>query len=171
MPIDLATIEVQRLKATDDVREFTTSDADVENFLKVIAWTYQEEQMGVSFLARLETQLVGYFTLSAARIRVKQVETRDQVEDLQEMEYYPALLIGQLAVGKPFEKQGIGSRLLQIIYGIATGLQDRVGVRFLVLNSTPASLAWWTKRGFTALRSQRNRKLPFLYLDIRKMER
>jgi len=127
--------------------------------------------MGVSFLARLESELVGYFTISAAWIRVTKMETHDQVQDLEDMEYYPALLIGQLAVDKGFERQGIGSRLLQTIYGIAVELQDWIGVRFLLVNATPTSLPWWSRRGFTALRDQKDRKLPFLYLDVRKMEK
>lgn len=171
MPLDLARLEVSRLKQNDDLRAFTSRDVKRDDFLKVLAWTYQEENVGVSFLAKVESELVGYFTVSAAWIRVKKVESRDQVESLENMEYYPALLIGQLAVDKRFETQGVGSRLLQIIYGIAVQLQERIGVRFLLLGATQASQPWWMKRGFVALRDRGDRKLPFFYLDIRKMER
>ena len=170
MPVDLAELEVSRLKQGDDVSVFSSTDTERNDFLRVFALTYQDENVGVSFLARADSDLVGYFTISAGWIRVKKVEPRDQVHDLEDMEYYPALLIGQLAVDKRFEKQGIGSRLLQTIYGIAVQLQERIGVRFLLLSATPTSLSWWTERGFIALRDQENRKLPFLYLDVRKMK-
>ena len=171
MPTDLAKLEVSRLKQGDDLTAFTSTDSDRDDFLKVFALTYQEENVGVSFLARLGSELIGFFTISAAWIRVKRVEPRDQVQELEEMEYYPALLIGQLAVDKRFEKQGVGKMLLQTIYGIAVQLQERIGIRFLLLSATPTSLSWWTARGFIALRDQEDRRLPFLYLDVRKMER
>jgi len=170
MPLDLANLEVVRLKETDEVGAFSSADTDLNNFLKVLALSYQAEDMGVTFLARLDTELVGYFTVSTANIRVRQVESRDQIESLENMEYYPALLIGRLAVEERLAGQGIGSRLLQMIYGLAVELQKRIGVRFLLMNATPKSQLWWTNRGFTPLRDQGNRRLPFLYLDIRKME-
>ncbi len=171
MPLDLATLEVSRLRRNDDVSTFASTDSNVDDFLKGLAWTYQEENMGVSFLARSGSELVGYFTIAAGRLRVEKLETRDKVQDLEDMEYYPALLIGQLAVDSRYEKQGIGGRMLQMVYGVAVELQLKIGVRFLLLNATQASLGWWTRRGFTPLRDQKNRELRFLYLDVRKMER
>lgn len=171
MPIDLNRLEVGRLKSSDDVGAFLCSDVDLTSFLKVLAVTYQEEGMGVTYLAWLDGQPAGYFTVAAASLRVRGVESRDRVEGLEDMEYYPSLLIGRLGVDQRLEGQGIGSRLLQLVYGIATQERERIGVRFLILNATSDSIAWWIRRGFTPLLGQGSRRLPFLYLDVAKMER
>ena len=169
MSANLSNLIVRKIKRTDDVAAFDSIDENLNVFLKELSLQYMEEHLGVTFLAHLAGELVGYFTISMASLRVKQMKETDRIRTL-DMESYPAVLIGRLAVDKRHAMQGIGKRLIQTAYGFSTRLRDQVGVRFLLVNATENSIEWWKQRGFTLLAKQSGRLQPFLYLDIKKMD-
>ena len=170
MPIDVDRLVYQPLSVDDVFDDFTSSDNDLADFLRLMSKTYHSLSIGFTHVVRHEGQVVGYFTLASADIRVKTMGQRERIPGAERVEHYPAVLIGRLAVDHRFANQGIGKRILQVVYGLVTEVRQRVAVRFLLVNTTQGSQSWWQERGFTFLGDPSGRRQPFMYLDIERME-
>ena len=75
-------------------------------------------------------KVLGYVTLAMAHIR------HDAIEKAKSKEIHgniPALLISHLAVHKDYQRQNLGTLLLDTIFDLALNLQSMAGCRYIIL--------------------------------------
>jgi GNAT superfamily N-acetyltransferase len=116
-------------------------------------------------------QLVAYFTISFDGLK------RELVKGLKsfsipkkiDIESYPAIKVGRLAVQKEWQGKGIGSALLK--YVVAYGLETRVkgGLRLIIVEAEPESKGFYEHFGFILVnqtRREKTRTHKTLFFDL-----
>lgn len=112
----------------------------------------QDNQSGKStthiLLDRKEENIVGFVSLKATTLL-----TEIDVDDKKIWTGEPALEISELAVHKNFERQGVGSALIDLSIAFATKENETtLGIRHLVLAADPQAVSFYQHKGFSLLR-------------------
>lgn len=156
------------LDKTDDVTGFTCGVKDIDDFIHREALDFEKERLGVTYLFRHDQKLVGFATLSMADLKREKMDAEDRLE--LNVENYPALLIGQLAVCKKLQGQDVGTFICDFCFDRALRLSKRVGCRFMVVNAVESALGFYEKYGFVLLPRQESREQKVMFLDISKAQ-
>lgn len=90
-----------------------------------------------------EKHIAGFITLrSAALVEIIGTDTYG----------YPALEVSQLAISQKYERKKFGTELLEIALAFANEINEkRMGVKYVILRSDPASAGFYEKFGFKRL--------------------
>lgn len=168
MPINESSLLVYMLNEDTDITQFHCRIEKIQGFLLELAISFQEELLGATYLIYQDEKLLGFFTISMDSLRIKGMEEEDNI-GYEKIEYYPAIKIGQLCVNEENENEGIGSFMLKLICGIGLEFSDKIGCRFLTVNTIPNARTWYEKYGFRPLKYQRRRINLCYYLDLKKL--
>ena len=169
MVIDLSSLTVNKLDEYVDLSGFECRSDEIKDFLTEYALIFQNKSLGVSYIVYSNLKIVGFFTISMDSLRIKKMNTEDQIGH-ENIVYYPSIKIGQLCVDMDCERQKIGEFKLIVICGIGMDFSEKIGCRFLSVNAIPAAQTWYEKCGFTPLKDQKGRDKLSYYLDISKLE-
>lgn len=122
----------------DGVKEEDMPDDGFESNVKEFTDYYHthslfdvRERLARMYVAKRGARVVGYVTIAMAHIKhdaTCEIKAKGVNGDI------PALLISHLAVHKNFCRQRIGTRLLNLAFGIAAGLERWIGCRYVMLN-------------------------------------
>ena len=95
------------------------------------------------FVDNLNDRIAGYISLRATSL----------VSECEDGKYlcHPAIEIAELAVDKDYERNGIGSSMVDFTILLADRLRVEVGIRSIVVVSDPKSVPFYVKQGFTEL--------------------
>ena len=154
------------LNQDDDVSSFTCGVKDMDEFIQKEALDFQKERLGVTYLFMYGKELVGFATLSMADLKREKMEAKDRLQS--EIENYPALLIGQLAVCEEFQGQDVGTFICDFCFDRALRFSKIVGCRFMFVNAIESALGFYRKYGFILLPKQERREQKVMFLDISK---
>jgi len=166
--MDHSSIRVIPLDETTDVSSFYCKEDELNSFLWESAEQYQKVFLGTTHVLFYGAKVIGYFTLSMDSLKIKRIFHDDRI-GFENIEYYPTIKIGQLAVDTDFEDEGVGTYMLQIICGIAMNLVKYVGCRFIAVNAIPTAQSWYEKHGFKPITDQDGRIKLVYYIDILKL--
>ncbi len=169
MVVDLSSLTVKKLDDNVDLSQFKCKSQEIQDFFIEYAMVFQNNSLGVSYIVYNNTKIVGFFTISMDSLRIRKIKTEDQI-GYANIDYYPSIKIGQLCVDIDYDKQGIGAFILNIICGIGMDFSEKIGCRFLSVNTLSSAQTWYEKHGFTPLKDQKGRKKLSYYLDISKLE-
>ena len=169
MVLDFAALTVKKLDDDVDLSQFKCKSQEIQDFFTEYAMVFQNKSLGVSYIVYNDTKIVGFFTISMDNLRIKKIKSEDQI-GYKKIEYYPSIKIGQLCVDMDCDKQGIGAFMLNVICGIGMDFSEKIGCRFLSVNTLPTAQTWYEKHGFAPLKDQKGRKKLSYYLDISKLE-
>ena len=162
--IDFDKLDIEILEESDDVSGFCCGEKEIDDFIHKEALDFQNERLGVTYLCYYEDELIGFVTLSMADLRKGKMAAEDRLPIGREN--YPALQISQLAVHDKMQKQGIGTYLCDFCLDRAIKFSEKIGCRFLVLNSIRKAIPFYEKYGFKLLKGQENRREPIMFLNI-----
>ncbi|MBE0523088.1 MAG: GNAT family N-acetyltransferase [Methanosarcinales archaeon] len=169
MVVDLSSLIVKKLDDNVDSSQFKCKSQEIQDFFTEYALVFQNKSLGVSYIVYNNSKMVGFFTISMDSLRIKKIKTDDQI-GYAHIDYYPSIKIGQLCVDIDYENQGIGPFMLNVICGIGMEFSEKIGCRFLSVNTLPSAQTWYEKHGFTPLKDQKGREKLSYYLDISKLE-
>lgn len=169
MVVDLSSLTVKKLDDNVDLSQFKCRSQDIQDFLTEYAMIFQNKSLGVSYIVYNHSKIVGFFTISMDSLRIRKIRTEDQV-GYANIDYYPSIKIGQLCIDIDCENQRIGPFILNVICGIGMEFSEKIGCRFLSVNTLPSAQTWYEKHGFSPLKDQKGRKKLSYYLDISKLE-
>ena len=169
MVLDLSALTVKKLDDNIDLSQFKCKSQEIQEFFTDYAMVFQNKSLGVSYIVYNNTKIVGFFTISMDSLRIRKIRSEDQI-GYANIDYYPSIKIGQLCVDIDYDKQGIGAFMLNIICGIGMDFSEKIGCRFLSVNTLPSAQTWYEKHGFAPLKDQKGRKKLSYYLDISKLE-
>jgi len=147
-----------------DASRFNSTEKELNDFLKEDALENQQRLISKTYLCCHSNQLIGYVTLTADIIRKKDVWSDDRIET--PYKEYPAIKIARLATDKKYEKRGVGTFLLLTAIGIAADMSEKVGCRFITVDSKRHSIGFYEKHGFKLVKKYAKQDYPTMYLDI-----
>lgn len=175
--IDLSRLEIVPFsKENLDVRSFTCGDRDLDEFLTTDeVRTYEEENLGRTYLVYYAGSLVAYYTVSNDGLRVEYLKKRKSfsLPSKKIVESYPAVKIGRLAVASAWQKKGVGRHIVAYIAKDALETGARTGVRLLILEAKPVSVDFYEKCGFElTFETERERKKEnrTMFLDLQSLQ-
>lgn len=150
-PVDFGKIEPRRLEFDDDFSDF---NCDVEDDLgcndfihkENEAKQYQKGLHGITYIFRYEGMVVGYVTLAMSSILAQRLDKKDR--GIVHLNFYPCLLIGRLAVANEIRHQGIGKYLANWSTGIALEMSERIGCRYVALETTESKTSFYSRCSF-----------------------
>lgn len=157
----------------DDVSGFHCGDedwqTDIVDFLKEDALIQQNQGLNVTWLCRFNDEIVGYTSLVASRIELKQLFDWTVFLGLGEvkLKYVPCMLIGRFGVRDVVKRKGVGKYMLSFVRGAA--LSASLGLRLLTVDvdkHNDEGLRFWTSQGFIVIREGSGSR--FLVYNLQK---
>jgi GNAT superfamily N-acetyltransferase len=145
-------------------KSFDCGEETLNKFIHKEVSIYQKERLGITYLIHLDSELLGFVTISMADVKTEKMEIGGKIKI--RLESYPALQIGQLAIDKKFQGQGYGKKIIIWCMSQALEYSREIGCRLLVLNSLPSSVEFYHKCNFKQLKRQENRREKVMYLII-----
>lgn len=118
-----------------------------------------------TYVAYYNHNLIGFFTLITDIMRVKDLNDGDEWEDYP-YKIYPAIKLARLAVDCKYEKNGVGTSLLYAALGIALNVSEKVGCRYMTVDSKKEAIGFYKKKGFTMVEKTKNKDYPKFYLNL-----
>jgi len=163
---DIAWIQIEKLSDEHDLSDFScgTSKDDIELalFLTEDALKQQKEKANVTHVTVLKDtkKVVAYVTTLNDKLRVSNKEKKEMSIPLEYSDF-PAIKIGRLAVDKNYTNKKLGTILLFFVRGLAIENAEKVGCRFLIVDSYQRSVEFYVKQGFTRnlIQDQRRTKI------------
>ena len=125
----------------------------------------QENMISRTYTCFLKDHIVGFITLVGDTIEVKAISKDDGV-DAYLYAKYPAIKIARLAIDKRSERKGIGTHLLYWALGLAYSISQKIGYRYITVDSKRDSVDFYIKFGFKIVKKYRNREYPSMYLNM-----
>lgn len=119
-----------------------------------------------TYVAYVEEQLVGFFSMATDILEIEMVEDEDQYNEYT-YGAYPALKIARLAVDQSMERKGIGHALLEAAVTVFNRTYKLVGCRYLTVDAKRDALDFYTKWGFIVIKKYRKRNHPKIYINMK----
>jgi len=149
--VDFDKISNRKLEFTDDLSGFKCDQDDrlgCDDFIhkEDEAKLYQKERFGITYLFFYEGDVVGYVTLAMSSIPAKRMDKR--FKESVRLKFYPSLLMGRLAVGNNWRRKGVGKYLSDWCLGFAITMSERVGCRYVILETDESNVDFYESCGF-----------------------
>jgi GNAT superfamily N-acetyltransferase len=146
--------------------DFENQEKDLVDYLQQDALSQQAQGISVTYLLLGQGALIGYVTLLADGITIKEDRALVHFFGKKGIRYatIPALKIGRLAVGSQFQQKGFGTKLISFAVGTACGISEQIGCRLISVDAKESARAFYGKRGFKPL--QQGKRHGIMYLDL-----
>lgn len=122
------------------VEEFTT-------YYRVTGFYDIQERLAHMYVVMRNQQVIGYVTLAMQHLRY---DATEEIKEKRVKYNIPALLISHLAVHEDFQRRGIGTKLLDLVFYLAPKLTCWVGCRYAMLSPRHSKgvMAFYENYGF-----------------------
>lgn len=146
---------IVKLDETQDLNSFSCGLDDIDDFLKNDAFDQQSKNLNVTYLAKYQDDIVGFFSLLSDIIKLKDIECE------YDFPYgtCPAIKIGRFAVNEKYNSLGLGTVLLDNVCYQIKRISDIVGVRFITVDAYCNVRDFYYKNEFNHLKVQKENKL------------
>ncbi|MCE5287284.1 MAG: GNAT family N-acetyltransferase [Pelosinus sp.] len=118
------------------IKAFTCGNGSMDNFLQCEAYIACLEREASTTLVYYKEELVAYFTLQRAELKIQLDENVQQSRD--------GLSLARLAVDENFQGHGIGTYIIERIKEIAYMVNER----FIQTDAVYEKWEWYQARGF-----------------------
>lgn len=143
-------IVVRKLRPDDDRSAFQSGDPDLDRFFRRYAGQNQfKHYVGTTYIAAEDERVVGFATVSAAQIEVRDLPAAKQGR----LPRYPlpVLRLARLAVDQGAQGRGVGLTLLKAVFMLAKAMASDFGCIGVVVDAKPQAVAFYVRYGFMAL--------------------
>jgi ribosomal protein S18 acetylase RimI-like enzyme len=172
-------IQIRAIRPDDKLTGLSLGDpalTPLKTFLQKHAKNYEAHSLartyGVFLTGGAAQKIVGYMTLVCGEVVVGD-EDAALIDDIEfRYRQYPAIKIARLATDKSLQGRGLGRQLIDLAVGIARSVVgERVGCRFVVVDSKKNSVGFYERCGFTILDTEENRSRsePIMFVDLHKL--
>lgn len=154
---DIETIEynITKLTKEHDLSNFNCGLEDMDNFLKDDALDQQEENMNTTYLLTYQNKILGFFSLLADRIDIKDIPEEYNCK----YKSFPAIKIGRLAIDKDYQNKGLGTKILDNICSEIKDMSLKIGVKFITIDAYCNVREFYYKNAFQHIKIERPKKL------------
>jgi GNAT superfamily N-acetyltransferase len=144
-------MEIRVLLPTDERRHFSSGNIELDRFFQRFAGQNQFRlHLGVTHVAIEAGAVLGFATVSAAQVRVRELSPADR----KGLPAYPVPVIrlSRLAVAQTAQGRGIGAALLRHVNLLAVELsRDKIGCAGVLVDAKPEARAFYARYGFIDL--------------------
>jgi GNAT superfamily N-acetyltransferase len=149
--------------------QFTSREPALDDCIRTDeAEVFQAQSLGYTTLVYWRGELAAYYTVSMDGLRYDRLKKRKRLNESNylEIEVYPALKIGRLAVDHRFQGRGIGRRVMDRI--VTDALRQQVACRLIILNAKEGAITFYEKYGFVRSehRQDRSRRERLMFFDL-----
>jgi GNAT superfamily N-acetyltransferase len=169
------------LDETLSASKFDCGDSDINEFLKIDAFKYQEQKIANTFCFVDDSdQIIAFFSISNDCLNDlgysnntwNKFHRKIKLPNEKRIRQYPSVKIGRLGIDKIYQGQGLAHQLMIFIKGWTT-LELKPACRLLLLdayNKTP-QLNYYSKNGFEFLLDSDIRdKTRLMYFDLSRLD-
>lgn len=148
-----------------DYFEYEAADKDLAEFYNEDAEKYQNESITKVINVFYGDRLVAYYAYTSSEIRKSELRVDDKVAPFP----HPAIKLGRLLVCNTQRHRGIGRTIIEDIVSRALEARRVMPLRFLIVDSKPNSIGFYTKLGFVDpdVKQKHERILKLLYIDLK----
>lgn len=149
--------------SSDDVDVLSSdfsSDSDLNEFFKIDSLAYERGLWVKNYKILLKDQdepILGLVSLlnDALRFQVKGQKRRYTHFQKNYMEAHPAMKVGRIAICKELAREGIGSKVLNLLKAFFLN-ENRTGCRFITVDAynRPEVIGFYRKNGFVEIKAQ-----------------
>lgn len=125
------------------------------DFLKNDALNQQNNNLNVTYLAKYQDDIVGFFSLLSDIIKLKDIEYEYDLP----YSTCPAIKIGRFAVNEKYNSLGLGTVLLDNVCYHIKRISDIIGIRFITVDAYCSVRGFYYKNEFNHLKVQKENKL------------
>lgn len=157
-PVDFSRFRISRMEEGETIESFNCGDADLNDFILHEAPLYREALLAVSYVAKIDDEVITYFSLANDRISLGDFESKTEFNRFRKHRFinekrlksYPAAKICRFAVSCDYRGSGIGTVLIDFIkdYFIAN---NKTGCRFVTVDAYIAVIPFYEKNHFSPL--------------------
>ncbi|MBO4371274.1 MAG: GNAT family N-acetyltransferase [Paludibacteraceae bacterium] len=177
--MDIKNILLRRLESSPTVNGFDCGDADLNDFLSTDAILYYKVRLATSYILEEKEKgtVIGYFSLANDRISLTDFPSNSAYNRFRKQYFvhgkmfksYPALKICRLATDSRFQKEGIGSTIINMI--VASYKNDsKAGCRFITVDAYANALDFYYKHHFSPLsKEDEGAETRLLYFDLEQL--
>lgn len=143
-------IVIRQLLPTDDRRQFSCGDIDLDRFFQLYAGQNQfRHHIGTTYVAVDAERIVGFVTVTAAEIEVQTLpgEARRRLPGYP----LPVLRLARLAVDRQAQGRGIGLALLKSVFDLARKMAADYGCLGVVVDAKPDAIPFYSLYGFRVM--------------------
>ena len=141
-------IVIVPLNKGTDLEPFDCKDADLNEFLRKDAFTYEKQQLAKTYIALHENKPIGFFSICTDAIRLSHEERQNEFGVDKPHPDYPAIKIARLAVDCRVARQGVGTHLVKKGVGKAIEISKEVACRFVTVDAYPNMEKFYLSCGF-----------------------
>ncbi|HVU98883.1 MAG TPA: GNAT family N-acetyltransferase [Puia sp.] len=175
--MDLSGFTYVRLSPEKEILSFDCGDTDLNEFIVVDAQNYLQELLAVTYLFENDNDVVAFFSVLNDKILYEQVgrnnlwnKIRKNIPHKKHFKSYPAVKLGRLAVNKPYQKQHLGTSILDYIKVFFID-RNKTGCRFITVDAYRESLAFYEKNGFKYMtEDDKNSDTRLMYYDLASLK-
>lgn len=166
----------RRLESNDERGTFDCGDNDLNDFFLNDSKIGSEQLISVTYAVEKDKELVAFFCVSNDSIRKNDTTNsgkRKLFNNVPKNKRYhsmPAVKIGRLATQKEFQRNGIGTQVLDIIKVLFTD-KNKTGCRFIIVDAVnnKETLNFYIRNGFEFLNqpeSSKNEHTRLMFFDL-----
>jgi GNAT superfamily N-acetyltransferase len=177
--LDFSRVIIQRLRPDHSFIDFDATETDgsdptgLQEFIETEALGYQRENIGVTYVVLYESKIIAFYTVSMTHVDTDALSVSELVKIKKISEEhakniqvpYPAILLGRIAVSKPWRSKGIGKFIIDWVSGLAGILARTVGCRFVCLHCRKEKVAYYERHAFS-LCEDRDARLKLMFKRI-----
>lgn len=105
--IDISQLLISRLGNNENIESFNCGDTDLNDFILNEAPLYLDNLLAVSYIAKIETKVVAYFSLANDRVSLADFESKTDFNKFRKHRFvnekrlksYPAVKVCRFACG------------------------------------------------------------------------
>ena len=170
--MQFSSLFIERLSDHLSKTDFDCGDPDLNEFLLKDSFSYQKQLLGVTYLFRHveNKEIIAYFTVLNDGIKATNRLNR-KIPNNKRHSKIPAVKIGRLAVCKTYQRENMGSHLLDFIKYWFT-FNNKTGCRFLLADAynNPKTLKFYQTNGFSFLTDDRTNETRAMKFDLKPYE-
>lgn len=171
-------LEMDRLHSSHILESFKCETTDLNDFLINDALQHQKELIAVTYLFNIDSKLVAYLSLSNDIVHEQLFEDSKQFEHFRKKlpwgkryRHLPAVKIGRLGVDITVSRQGIGTRIVDLVKNTFT-INNKTGCRFITVDAhnNPKTLNFYQKNEFEFFtKTDEDLKTRSMYFDLMRI--
>lgn len=150
---------LKRLEPTSERKPFDCGDSDLNEFFFVDSKGHSKQLLAVTYALESEGDTVAYFSVLNDSIREGDTTKSRFTKILKLIPFkkryksHPAVKVGRFAVSKSYQKQKIGTQLMDFIK-VFFADRNKTGCRFITVDAYEQAIKFYQKNGFDFLTSK-----------------
>lgn len=166
MPTEPLSLEIRLFNPSlHNYKDFDCGEPQLNNFLKLSAKKQQKQDM-VRVYVLVESgsdDILGYHSINVGSMEAHDLDRKPR--GIPAHGEIPVLFLGQVAVGLPAQRKGLGSILLHHVFEKAVAVADKVGCYAVLLDAMgdggeekrQQRMDWYAQFGFRSFPSRQSR--------------